>query len=451
MSIVCGIDFSEHSASAATVAAKLAVRMRMPLHLVYSLESHAEQTSETHADKSSARDQLESKARRLRDLGANVTTHIEAGPPDDALLALAVTLSAQWIVVAATGAHRRGKRQLGGNADRLSQRSSVPVLVVRDSGPLCAWLRGERPLRVVLGADFSLSTREAFRVVQQLRNAAPCDVIATHLYFPPTQLQRLGLTGARNYLQPDPEVLSVLGRGLRRHLGIEGSEDTPWFRLRLEPHLGRLGDRLAAIAKEEEADLLVVGSHQRSSVDRFIEGSVSRSALHSTSTAMACVPVAPDAEHVAPDPVRDVLVATDFSQMGDAAVAEAYAIAPQGATVHLVHVVKDRGRHPMDPHDVVESQHKTDEDPEHAQARERLLSLIPSDTLSSSRATRLHILESNHVAEAICQAAERFDANLICVGTHGRSGVAKAVLGSIAQGVVAHTQRPVLLTHAPAK
>jgi nucleotide-binding universal stress UspA family protein len=449
MSIVCGIDFSEHSASAATVAAELAVRMHAPLHLVHSIETLAQESPEVRRDALAARDQLEQQARKLRELGANVTTHVEAGPPDGALLALAMSCSAQWIVVASVGTHRHSTMQLGSHADRLSQRSHVPVLVVRDAAALTRWLRGERPLRVVLGVDFSLAARSAFRTVQQLRTLAPCEVIATHLYFPPTQNERLGLAGVRDWIHAEPEVLTVLARDLRRHLGADRMEDEAWLRVRLEPHLGRIGDRLATIADEEKADLLLVGSHARSDFDRFVEGSVSRTALHCARRSVACVPLAYAAGDGEPRPIRDVLVATDFSPIGNAAVAQAYAMAPEGATVHLVHVVKDRGHRPLDPHDVVESADQTDRVPEHAEARERLLNLIPSGTVLTNKATRLHILESNRVAEAICQAAERFDAGLICVGTHGRSGIAKTVLGSVAQSVVTQTQRPVLLIHAP--
>ena len=45
----------------------------------------------------------------------------------------------------------------------------------------------------------------------------------------------------------------------------------------------------------------------------------------------------------------------------------------------------------------------------------------------------------------IRQEAERLGAHLVCIGSHGRSGLAKAVLGSVAQSVVAQSQRPVLI------
>jgi nucleotide-binding universal stress UspA family protein len=61
----------------------------------------------------------------------------------------------------------------------------------------------------------------------------------------------------------------------------------------------------------------------------------------------------------------------------------------------------------------------------------------------------VHVLSSRHPAQAIAQAAERLDADVICLGTHGRTGVARTLLGSEAQSVLANTHRPVLLARAP--
>src|SRR5438477_4013892 len=47
-------------------------------------------------------------------------------------------------------------------------------------------------------------------------------------------------------------------------------------------------------------------------------------------------------------------------------------------------------------------------------------------------------------AHAICAYAERVGADLIVMGTHGRTGVSRAVLGSVAEAVVRHARCPVM-------
>jgi nucleotide-binding universal stress UspA family protein len=53
------------------------------------------------------------------------------------------------------------------------------------------------------------------------------------------------------------------------------------------------------------------------------------------------------------------------------------------------------------------------------------------------------------VHERIVDEALRWKADLIVIGTHGRRGVQRLVLGSSAEGVVRHSAIPVLLVRAP--
>src|SRR5438477_334580 len=50
-------------------------------------------------------------------------------------------------------------------------------------------------------------------------------------------------------------------------------------------------------------------------------------------------------------------------------------------------------------------------------------------------------------ATEICRAADELDADLIVLGTHGRTGLRHAILGSVAEKVVRHSKRPVLTIH----
>jgi nucleotide-binding universal stress UspA family protein len=51
--------------------------------------------------------------------------------------------------------------------------------------------------------------------------------------------------------------------------------------------------------------------------------------------------------------------------------------------------------------------------------------------------------------EEINKVAEAIDADIIVIGTHGRKGLARALLGSVAENVVRTATRPVLTIHGP--
>ncbi len=51
-------------------------------------------------------------------------------------------------------------------------------------------------------------------------------------------------------------------------------------------------------------------------------------------------------------------------------------------------------------------------------------------------------------SQEIIKAAEEWKADLIVLGTHGRSGVSRAFLGSTAEAVLRHSQIPVLAVRA---
>ena len=55
------------------------------------------------------------------------------------------------------------------------------------------------------------------------------------------------------------------------------------------------------------------------------------------------------------------------------------------------------------------------------------------------------IVESTNAWRGIVQKAESSQADLIVIGSHGRSGLEKLVLGSVMQAVLSHTELPVLV------
>jgi nucleotide-binding universal stress UspA family protein len=56
-------------------------------------------------------------------------------------------------------------------------------------------------------------------------------------------------------------------------------------------------------------------------------------------------------------------------------------------------------------------------------------------------------IEDTPTWKAISHFADKHDASLIVLGSHGKSGMAGAFLGSVAASVAGHSRRPVLIVH----
>jgi nucleotide-binding universal stress UspA family protein len=58
-------------------------------------------------------------------------------------------------------------------------------------------------------------------------------------------------------------------------------------------------------------------------------------------------------------------------------------------------------------------------------------------------------LEAAPTWKGIVKIADEYDASLIALGSHGRSGFAGVLIGSVAEAVSAHSRRSVLIIHRP--
>lgn len=138
-----------------------------------------------------------------------------------------------------------------------------------------------------------------------------------------------------------------------------------------------------------------------------------------------------------------ILVPTDFSPASDAAVHYARALAETfGATLRLLHVLEDPAAstafvadgYGVDTADIREALF--------ADARERLARALPL-----TERARFHVTSEALVgmpAATIVDYAAAAGANLIVMGTHGRTGLAHLLMGSVAEHVVRTAPCPVL-------
>jgi nucleotide-binding universal stress UspA family protein len=134
---------------------------------------------------------------------------------------------------------------------------------------------------------------------------------------------------------------------------------------------------------------------------------------------------------------KHIVAATDFSETSRAAVALARDLSCEtGATLTVVHVCEVQGlsRGGPLPYDELA--------PVAARAQARIEELIASLRRACPGATAL--VKLGAPAEQILAVAADVRADLIVLGTHGRHGLAHAVLGSVAEKVVRAAPVPVL-------
>ncbi len=447
MAIVFGTDFSEHSTVAAFAAAALARRTGEVLHLAHVLEygSAGGAAAIVEAMHREATARLEQQAQELRRRDIPLTTHLLDGAPDEVLVDLASQVHASLIVLSYHG-QRAPRWRIGSVVDRVVQAARCPVLVLRAPQPIEAWAKGERSLRLLLGLNFSVPSDAAVAWVRRMRALGPCEVIAAHHYWGADAHARYGMP-----LSPEaevtPEAEQVLRRDLTARVGDMPGSGSVW--VHLEAGLGRPSEALVHLARKEAVDLVVVGTHQRTGASRWWHGSVSQHVLHAAPTSVLCVPASATATRGVPH-VRRVLAPTDLSELGSSAVRYAYSLAPPGGTVYLLHVLPlPAGAPPIGSGYALPEPTSDQERAERAQLTTELRTLIPPEGTARGVNTRVEIVSGRKVSEAICQAAERLDCELICLATHGRSGLTRALAGSVAQEVLLNSTRPLFILRPP--
>ncbi|MFA7665903.1 MAG: universal stress protein [Burkholderiaceae bacterium] len=444
MRVTCGTDFSERGREAAEVAALLAARSQGRLFLVHGLDTRGAVLGAApvlQALETAARTQLERETEHLRSLGAEVEAVMPDGWPDEAILNEAERNDSELIVLAATGARDGPGVPVGKTCERSLARTRTPMLVVRDPRPLSDWLRGGQPLRLMIAFDFSPQAAAALSFASRFARIGNCRIVVAYVDDPQREARRMGLSGGAANVQ------ASLREALARRVA-ESEPDLP-AEIVVSPHLGDPGSRLAHLAERERIDLVISGTHQRGPIQRLFAGSVSLQLLRDAPSNLIIVPATDAALAAAtttPRAVRSVLVATDLSELGNRAVSQAIAIAPAGATVHIVHVIS--------PNQMLDGAYGRPSyasfEAEHAAERKRRLAaleaLLPDTARDAGNEFVCRVVGHEQPAQAIIEQAEHFDVDLVCVGTLGRSGLAATLLGSIAQDVLKRLRgRPLLL------
>ncbi len=150
---------------------------------------------------------------------------------------------------------------------------------------------------------------------------------------------------------------------------------------------------------------------------------------------------------------QKILAPTDFSPSSAIALDAAAILAKQfGASVVLLYVYNPTLLSPLyvipGAGAMLEA---TPRAPEFEENARRELARLRDERLAGVPSVELVVMQHASPAEGICEAAGTSGADLIVLSTHGRTGLAHMLIGSVAERVVRHAPCPVLTLRSKAK
>ncbi len=294
---------------------------------------------------------------------------------------------------------------------------------------------------IVAATDFSKSADGAIDWAAELAAAHRAKLVVVHAFLPPVPA-----VAAPEFVPLPPGAIEADRERARRELdervaklAARGLEATG------EVHAGMPADVLVDVIETHAANLVVAGTRGLTGVRRVFLGSKAAQLVRRSPCPVLTVHPDQAGRH---RPVRSILVPTDYSDDAQLAVEEAARLlGPTGpqARIHLLHVYR---LHPevvypwTPPHVAFRSSELVAEAMKH-------LEVLAEPLRKQGFAVDLHVHEG-FPPDVIDETARALDVDLIAMGTHGRAGVSRLVLGSVAERVLPGAPCPVLTVHRTA-
>ncbi len=142
--------------------------------------------------------------------------------------------------------------------------------------------------------------------------------------------------------------------------------------------------------------------------------------------------------------VRSILFPTDFSECAESAFTHAAYLADRfQAELHVLHVISSEALDEESPLSCFPLTEEEVAEQLHLSVGKRLEAAVGARRDEGVRVLSAHLTRPS-VAEGILEYAATHDIDLIVMGTHGRRGIRRLLMGSVAENVVRHASCPVL-------
>jgi nucleotide-binding universal stress UspA family protein len=288
--------------------------------------------------------------------------------------------------------------------------------------------------KILCPVDFSPGSQQAMRTAVRLAKERNAELVLVHSwYLPPTAFAGEYVYAAAFVQQFSDDAQRGLKAAVLEaeklgapHVTSKLLTGTPWEQI------------VRAAQSEPAVDLIVIGTHGRTGISRVLLGSVAELVVRHAPCPV--LTVRPDNE---PAPFAHVLCPVDISMPARDAIKLAAELAqPGSAGITLLHVLELP----------VSFAAKLPAPDFHRDLDARSAALLDQWTADLRAKVTVPVTQLTRVgrpgAQVLALLEEDRTFDLVVMGSHGHTGIARMLLGSVAEKVVRHTRCPVLISHS---
>lgn len=280
--------------------------------------------------------------------------------------------------------------------------------------------------RILCPIDFSPGAEQALKFATRLAIQHNSELIVFHAWHLPAAAYTL------EYPMPPEVTQEILGEAQSRlELAAEKSRKSGALQVRTELVSGIAWVEITRMLDNRGIDLCVIGAHGHSALSRVFLGSVAEKVVRHAHCSVLVIP--PNCE---PRAFTNVLVPTDFSASAETAMKLAASLVDRAGTLHLMHCIElpvMYGTRSIPPFDY------------DASATEWLA----REAAKLNGQAGVQVVTSYRVGPPVPEILDVLEhkaaMDLVVMGSHGRTGIKRVLLGSVAERIVRHAVKPVLI------
>jgi nucleotide-binding universal stress UspA family protein len=284
--------------------------------------------------------------------------------------------------------------------------------------------------KILCPTDFSPGAESALRAATRLAIAHRAELVIVHAWQIPAISYSIEASLPPSLAQ---EIVDSAQRGLDAAVRDAQAQGATFVSGKLLP--GIAWAEIVGQLEREAYDLCVIGTHGRTGLGRVLLGSVAEKVVRHAPCPVLVVRPNNDVKTF-----QHVLVPTDFSTSAAYALELAPQLVEPKGTITVLHVLEL----PVSYAGEISAEFGKDLSKKAAARLEQTLASLRTSTTASIE-TRTRI--GSPGSQALAAVEDDRSIDLVIVGSRGRTGIKRVLLGSVAEKIVRHAHCPVLVAH----